>query len=71
MEITTDEKLVFSWRFETSPHTTRVALSFSALGEQQSRLRLHHTEFIDQQSCDHHQQGWLGCLANLAGKGLR
>lgn len=71
LEIAPEEKLAFSWKFETSPHTTRVALEFTPLGEQQSRLQLRHTEFVDAASCEHHKQGWLGCLANLAGKGLQ
>ena len=29
-----------------------------------------HTEFVDEASCEHHKQGWLGCLANLGLKGL-
>ncbi len=60
-----NERLVFSWRWENSTVTTQVELLFSALSESRSALELIHTEFEDQESCDHHKLGWTGCIAKL------
>jgi uncharacterized protein YndB with AHSA1/START domain len=59
------ERLAFDWRWEGSPLTTRVELSFRALSDARSELELVHSEFPDQETCDHHEKGWQGCLANL------
>ena len=42
-----------------------MALVFSAVDDHVSLLELTHIGFIDQDSCNHHQQGWAGCLGNL------
>lgn len=65
LEVIENQKLSFSWQWEGSPHTTQVEVHFSALGEQQAKLELIHSEFADQESCDKHDQGWRGCLVNL------
>ena len=67
LEIITNEKLVFEWQWEGSPTTTTVSLKFSAVDENTSLLELTHSGFVDQDSCDHHQQGWVGCLGSLTG----
>ncbi|MGB0944477.1 MAG: SRPBCC family protein [Marinomonas sp.] len=64
-EIAKPEKLVFSWQWESSPHTTTVTVLFTALTDNKSKLELIHTEFQEQEYCDKHNEGWLGCLANL------
>lgn len=64
-EISKPEKLVFSWQWESSPHTTKVTVLFTALGDEKSKLELIHSEFEEQDACDKHQQGWMGCLSNL------
>ena len=65
LEIVANEKMVFDWQWEGSPTTTTVSLVFSAVDDHVSLLELTHIGFIDQDSCDHHQQGWTGCLGNL------
>ena len=64
-EVIENEKLVFDWRWEGSEVTTRVSLIFTTLNPNRSSLELVHVDFQDQESCDHHQQGWQGCLDNL------
>jgi uncharacterized protein YndB with AHSA1/START domain len=58
-------KLVFSWRWHTRETTTRVSLAFKALDNNNSQLLLKHDQFPDQALSDKHNQGWMGCLANL------
>lgn len=65
LQILPHTQLSFSWKWAHGEHTTRVDLRFTALGDKQTELELKHSEFIDQESCDHHGQGWQGCLANL------
>jgi uncharacterized protein YndB with AHSA1/START domain len=64
-EVDENRRLVFTWQWQNSPTATLVALDFSEPVPGQSALRLVHSEFIDQESCDHHQKGWIGCLAKL------
>lgn len=64
-EIAQPEKLVFSWQWESSPHTTKVTVLFTALADNKSKLELIHTEFQEKEFCDKHNEGWLSCLANL------
>ena len=64
-EVIPNKRLVFSWQWENSPVITTVELNFTALSDQRSALELIHTEFEDQESCDHHMQGWGGCIAKL------
>ena len=65
LEISPEQRLVFTWQWEDSPNVTKVELIFERIDEQRSLLSLHHSEFVDQESCDKHRQGWNGCLANL------
>jgi len=58
-------KLVFSWRWHTRETTTRVSLAFKALDNNNSQLLLKHDQFPDQALSNKHQEGWMGCLANL------
>ena len=64
-EVVENEKLVFSWQWEGSPLATKVSLLFKSLSDNRSTLQLIHSEFADQESCDKHEMGWNGCLANL------
>ncbi|MBB3167691.1 SRPBCC family protein [Simiduia aestuariiviva] len=65
LEVVDEALLRFSWCWEGSDHTTEVTVAFQSLSATQSSLTLTHSEFVDQTSCDKHQQGWQGCLANL------
>ena len=64
-EVIENEKLVFSWQWQSSPNVTRVEVVFKALDESHSKVVLTHSEFVDQDTCDKHTEGWIGCLANL------
>ena len=64
-EIIENERLVFSWKWQDSDITTKVKVLFEVRKNNASALELIHTEFVDQESCDKHNMGWNGCLANL------
>ena len=59
------DKIVFSWQWQGSPHTTLVAITLTAIDEHTTKLQLNHSEFTEEGFRDHHKEGWHGCLANL------
>ncbi|OMH38016.1 SRPBCC domain-containing protein [Motiliproteus sp. MSK22-1] len=64
-EVENNQKLAFTWQWEGSPNITHITLTFSPIDENSSELRLCHSEFADQQTCEKHEMGWNGCLAKL------
>ena len=60
-----NERIDFSWRWQDSDITTLVTVLFKSNGDKGSSLELIHKEFVDQQSCDKHNMGWIACLDNL------
>lgn len=57
-----EKRLVFTWKWETSPHTTLVNVRFESLGKNRSKLTLSHSEFVEAESRDKHIEGWTSCL---------
>ena len=64
-EVSPHNKLVFTWQWQDSPNTTLVAVDLEAIDETTTKLTLNHSEFVEVQFRDKHEQGWKGCLANL------
>jgi len=64
-EVVPNERLVFTWKWEDGENTTKVAVTFRDLDDHGSVLSLSHTEFVEQEHCDKHYEGWIGCLTNL------
>ena len=64
-EVTPNNKLIFTWRWQDSPNTTLVKVQFTAIDDNRTLLHLKHSEFVEEEFRDKHQQGWMGCLANL------
>jgi len=58
-------KIVFSWQWQDSPHTTLVTIKLTTVDDNTTKLQLNHSEFTEEDFRDHHNEGWLGCLANL------
>lgn len=56
----------FTWQWQDSPHTTRVKVRLSDNGEGGTLLKLNHSEFTELEFRDKHNEGWMGCLHNLA-----
>ena len=65
LDIAENENIVFTWCWEGSGVTTKVAVHFLALDASNSELTLEHTEFTDEALKDKHGMGWNACLANL------
>jgi uncharacterized protein YndB with AHSA1/START domain len=64
-QIQPNEKLVFTWKWEGSPHPdTVVTIHFREAGES-TEITLHHTGFTDTGTIDHHNQGWIALFGNL------
>ena len=65
-EIVENEKLVFSWAWESTPErVSQVTLVFRANGNT-TRLQLMHEQFFDEAARDNHNIGWSACLERLA-----
>ena len=64
-EVVPMEKLVFTWQWQDSPHTTLVTVLFNAGNDGGSELELNHSEFVDADARNKHNQGWQGCLSKL------
>lgn len=62
-------KLVMSWKWlegGSAIDETRVTLLFKSLGPEQTEVTLMHDHFTDQDSMEHHKQGWSSVLDQLA-----
>ncbi len=63
------ERLVFTWIWEPEEDAeeieTLVTVDFvkTATG---TEIILLHQKFVSQESCDHHNKGWIGCLDKFA-----
>lgn len=66
-EIQAPERLVFTWRWEgdDSDPESLVTLDFHDRGAA-TEVVLSHENFVNEEVRDKHQQGWDGCLAQLA-----
>ena len=67
-QVVPDEKLVFTWKWQNSPHTSLVTVVFKDRSPSGSELHLTHTEFVDSDTRDEHRKGWHGCLDRLVNK---
>ena len=67
LEIVPDERLVFTWSWETGVvKDTRVTVSLRDLGER-TEIELLHEMLPEQDAVNKHTEGWTACLAQLAG----
>lgn len=58
-------ELIFSWQWEGSPETSHVSLKFRTISDTQCELTLYHSELASEEDKLHHNDGWVGCFANL------
>lgn len=64
-EIVPNRKLVYTWAWKSTPERQSiVTIELRAAGSG-TELTLRHEQFADEAARDHHQQGWIGCLARL------
>ena len=68
LELVPNRKLRFTWAWDhedgSAGQRMEVNLDFHET-DTGTRLVLHHTNFIDTDTRDHHEQGWSGCCENL------
>ena len=67
-EIIPNEKLVFTWRWESEPSdisNTLVTVEFKKSGEH-TRLVLTHDKFATEELVKDHREGWEGALSKLS-----
>ena len=63
--VETNQKLVFTWAWESTPEReSLVTLTFESVGGG-TRLTLLHEQFADEPARDRHQSGWNGTLDRL------
>ncbi|MBV8633170.1 MAG: SRPBCC domain-containing protein [Burkholderiaceae bacterium] len=65
LEIAKNTLLRMTWQWEGSTVRTEIALRFTAHGKE-SELQLTHSLFPDTDARNRHNEGWTGCLENLA-----
>lgn len=65
LDVVTEEKLVFTWAWITTPERqSQVTLTFKADGAK-TMLTLLHELFFDETARDNHRTGWSEALDNL------
>jgi uncharacterized protein YndB with AHSA1/START domain len=64
-EVSPPKKLVYTWAWKSTPEReSLVTVEFRAKGSG-TELVVTHAQFFDEEARDHHNQGWIGCLAKL------
>jgi len=64
-EIVPNEKLVFSWAWQSTPErVSQVTIGFKPDGDG-TMLTLTHEQFADEMARDNHTRGWSMALDNL------
>ena len=66
-EITEPERLVYTWRWESSPDfpETLVTITLDALAPDRTELHLVHELLPSEEAANQHRQGWTGCFDHL------
>ena len=66
LEVIPNKRLVFTWSWETNDvKNTRITVTLIPEGKG-TRVELLHEKLPDQNTADHHTQGWTACLEKLA-----
>ena len=64
-EIIENQKLVFSWAWETTPeNVSQVTVTLRPDGDT-TRLQLLHEQFVSEEARDNHNRGWVPALDRL------
>jgi uncharacterized protein YndB with AHSA1/START domain len=64
-EIVPNKKLVYTWAWKSTPERQSVVTIELRAAGKGTELTLRHEQFADEATRDHHNQGWMGCLARL------
>lgn len=60
------ERLVQTWRWDGEDAETLVTFTLAETADGSTALTILHENFVDEQSCALHVQGWNDCLDRLA-----
>jgi uncharacterized protein YndB with AHSA1/START domain len=63
--ITPQRKLEFTWSWKSTPERESLVVIELRPTAQGTELTLTHSQFVDQEACDRHNEGWHGCLGQL------
>ena len=66
-EVVPHRRLVHTWRWEGSDVESLVSVELEPEAAGRTRLTLTHSRFVQDETRDEHQRGWVGCLAKLEG----
>jgi len=64
-ELVPNEKLVFTWTWQSMPEQTSLVTMLVKPDGDGSLLTLIHEQFVDEHIRDLHRKGWTGCLDSL------
>lgn len=64
-EVIPNRKLVYTWAWKTTPERESLVTVELRVLNGGTELTLLHEQFFDVEARNHHQQGWIGCLARL------
>ena len=65
-EVVPNQKLVFNWKWKDGVDRTQVTIELTDQGNDGTMVTLTHRGFSQQEFADKHNEGWGGCLNNLA-----
>jgi uncharacterized protein YndB with AHSA1/START domain len=64
-EVVTNEKLVFTWAWKTTPERESLVTVLLKPDGAGTLLTLTHEQFVDEEARDRHQGGWNGALDKM------
>ncbi len=64
-EIVRDEKIVFTWAWQSTPERESLVTVTIKMDGDGSLMTLHHEQFADEAARDRHNNGWTGTLLRL------
>jgi uncharacterized protein YndB with AHSA1/START domain len=64
-ELVPDRRIVFTWAWKSTPDRESIVTIALRPLDTGTKMELTHEQFHDQAACDHHRQGWEGCLEKL------
>jgi uncharacterized protein YndB with AHSA1/START domain len=64
-EVVPNEKLVFTWAWKSTPEVESVVTVLFKPDGDGTLLTLTHEQFLDEDACNRHQNGWDGALDKL------
>lgn len=64
-EIVPNKKLVYTWAWKSTPERESLVTIELRAEDRGTRFTLRHEQLADEESRDHHEQGWNGCLDRL------